>query len=400
MRIALLSTTEHLDGSDQSLRGLTRIGGHIIARQHVEFALELGCEHIVFLASALHPELLEIQHFVEDTGARFQIIRDIRPLSGLVRSADELLVITDGLAFDAAKAAAEIGSRKTVLTLPAQGRVEAGFERLDRDRAWAGIMLVSGGLVEQMTDLPPDVDVQSSLLRLAMQAGTRTTDAKIEHQEWRLVRSEQIAQSVEAKWLEQAVSPTSLWAPVGHFADRAALGLVQSHSEPGRAAFALAAVASALMAGAAISGFMAYPLVGMGILLAAFVAARIGTTLMRVLRHGKTASRFDRVWPLILALTIDLLIVALSVWAGEKFVRPHVGFAAIVMSLLIWIAAAPKNHFAAEAMRDFLSDRGILIIVLIAGAMLGELLYVIQILVVTLSVFLVVQSYRSRLTVV
>src|SRR5690606_40835190 len=91
-------------------------------------------------------------------------------LLGAVRADDELLALAPGLLPEAADALEGLGKRKGVLVLPAGPGVAAGFERLDLNRAWAGALVVGGAQVELLSDLPPDIEPTSALVRIALQA--------------------------------------------------------------------------------------------------------------------------------------------------------------------------------------------------------------------------------------
>ncbi|WP_206678135.1 hypothetical protein, partial [Salmonella enterica] len=45
------------------------------------------------------------------------------------------------------------------------------FERIDADRAWAGILRTRGDRVARLAEMPPASDAASALLRIALQGG-------------------------------------------------------------------------------------------------------------------------------------------------------------------------------------------------------------------------------------
>lgn len=202
VRIALISAwSEAEDGADPAL-----IAGRSAARRQVDLAIALGCERIACLAAAPSREIVRMQHAAERAGLRFNAITGSRALAGLVKSSDELLVIAPHLVAEASFVVDALGNRPGMLVVPAERGVAAGFERIDRDHAWAGVLLVHGAVVDRLCDLPPDSDPTASLLRISAQAGIRRVllaPVTLDSGELALVVDETARKRAEKRWLDR-----------------------------------------------------------------------------------------------------------------------------------------------------------------------------------------------------
>ena len=169
LRTALLSAVERSE--DGTPRAFLELGGRTILVWQADLAISLGCERIVCLAQGPTPELLELQQELEEKGLSFQLIRGSLQLVSLLSADQDILVLADGLVFDRELAHAAIGDKRGIAALPAEEGIAAGFERIDANRAWAGLLVARANIVERLADMPPDVDTISLILRLALQAG-------------------------------------------------------------------------------------------------------------------------------------------------------------------------------------------------------------------------------------
>ncbi|MEP3420777.1 MAG: hypothetical protein ABJN35_03520 [Erythrobacter sp.] len=185
MRTALLAATKRMPSG--ALRADAMLAGRSVLAWQIDAATAMGCERFVCFCDAPTDTLLSLQKLVEENGGEFHAIRNNLQLVSLVRADDVLVMFADGLLADRAAAEEfcisensdpndpiEINLRKGIATLPAgHALVEVNpedFERIDRDRHWAGISVMRAGQVHQLADLPPDGDAMSMLLRLALQA--------------------------------------------------------------------------------------------------------------------------------------------------------------------------------------------------------------------------------------
>ncbi|QIQ86003.1 hypothetical protein [Erythrobacter sp.] len=178
MRTALLAALDH--GDDGALRAALMLGGRSVLARQGEVVRALGCERVICLTERFGEEILALQRMVEADGGEFHALRSGLQLPGIVRAEDELVVMLDGLVpqRDAVEAVvcAEGELVRGIVTLPASHPLAQAhphaFERIDRDRSWAGVFVMRAAPVQQLADLPGDSATIPLLLRLALQAGT------------------------------------------------------------------------------------------------------------------------------------------------------------------------------------------------------------------------------------
>lgn len=199
--------------SDGSGPASVRLLGRSAAERQAEFALACGCREIIALGFGASPEAIALRHWVERMGLAFRILRNGHALARVGLAGERLLVLSQGLMPDPGIIDDVIwAERGTLLTFPASKGVEAGFERIDLDRAWAGALVLPGALVPRLYDLPDDVEVPSALLRIALQAGlgeARLNPAVLVDTRWCLPRTQAEAEIAESRWLQGQLTVSS-----------------------------------------------------------------------------------------------------------------------------------------------------------------------------------------------
>lgn len=166
MRVALIAIDGQPHLADE--QGPVLVGGRALALRQLDFALAAGAERIIGLGHGATPEAVALRLASEAAGARFQVASGVEGLLGTVGTADDLLVFMPGLLPEARDALVALDQGFGVLTLP-ESVIAQGFERIDRERAWAGAARVPGNLIERLSDLASDVAIPSVLMRLALQ---------------------------------------------------------------------------------------------------------------------------------------------------------------------------------------------------------------------------------------
>ena len=162
---------------------------------------DLGCERIICLCESTTPEILELQREIEGEGGEFHAVRSSIQLVALLRSDDLLVFMLDGLVVDGNAVRNALGDgnalAKSVLTIPANHALSSehpdDFERIDASRSWAGLAVMRAAHAQKLADLPPDGEVMSLLIRIALQSGTPGSALPIEEMEegdWLLASDE------------------------------------------------------------------------------------------------------------------------------------------------------------------------------------------------------------------
>jgi len=345
-----------------------RLAGHSLAWHQVQAALALACERIVCLAEAPGPELAALQREAERRGATFNPVTHHRALSGLVRAADTLLVFAPGVLPDRDWLAQTFGARAGVAVLPADGAVEQGFERIDRERAWAGVLATRGDAVEALAALPPDADPIAGLLRVALQRGAGAVtvpDKWLDDGRWALVASSAAAERYQAGWYQRHVPAPSFERPGSALAHRLARAVVDRVSNAAGTATGLIAGGAAVAIVSAVAGYFGHVAAGVAGLTAASAILAVGTALGRLSRAG--TGEGARTWLGEARRTLlDVSLFAIAASPGE-FEGWTAEFAALVLIAVIRLA---RDERAPRPLRP-LSDRTVVFAVVAGAAAAG-----------------------------
>ena len=385
MRLALLSTLDSADAPGEQRAAYRVFGGIRLVERQLDIALGMGAKTVACLTDTVGKEVIELQHRAEHAGARFVVLREAHGLLGLATTADDLLVIASGLLPDS-DVLAEVLEKPAILTFPAEPSVRLGYERIDAESAWAGAMVTRASLVEQLADLPMGIDPISSLLRLALQAGTPRRPvplALLEAGDWQLAPVQAALDERAQRWVRQRAAPAPFTAPGTAAAER--MGARLSRDLFGRTGAQLPTLGAALFAIVAlVAAYFEWPLVSLGATAAMTILVAMGRVVARVLGDAEGGNRnwLSRT----VALLVDpVLAVALALTAPEAdgWLRLYVP---VVMLAVLGLAA----RLAPPKWRATFSDRVILSLLFLPAALFG----VTQILAAALTIAVLVSLFR------
>lgn len=342
-------------------RAFLRVGGISIARQQAVLALQLRCERVVCIAGGLSPELLDIQHLVEASGAGFHVIPDGRSLARLVTAVDEVIVFDDGLFASTTQAAALLEEGQAVLVQPVEAGLAAGFERIDLNHAAAGAMRLPGRLIERLADLPADCDVASALLRIGLQAGIRQRQIPVPGQDglfWTLLKTEDEAHALEPQWVRHRTRDEGALSP----ARAVALGIVRGmgpailHAGSGARAVVIGAAALALMALG--SGWFGLTVLGLAFAILGWILRDVAVLLARIEADpGRSGRGLDK--SEVYGWLMDGVIIVLAAWAmpaGPGWLQPERYFAPFILVAILRL----MPRLVAQRWAGWFGDRALL----------------------------------------
>ena len=263
LRTAFISAVKRTDRGD--LRAHAMMAGRSVLGWQVDCARSLGCERIVCLCDATTPEVLAQQSLVEAWGAEFHAIRGNLQLASLVRADDELVMLLDGLVPDPVAlksfAFSDGALVKGIATIPASHALAEAypddFERIDRDRHWAGFAAMRAAQVHKLADLPPDSDPMSLLIRLGLQSRVECREvpqAALENRGWLLATSQDGLIEREQALVSSGAAISPLSAPLNAAADGIVRQIAPRWIEKGGEVCAIAGLALVAI-GVGVSGF-------------------------------------------------------------------------------------------------------------------------------------------------
>jgi len=368
-----------------------------LPERQLHLAVALGCERIICLVQDIEAPSKRLREYAERTGLKFHTIDGPHKLLSLISANDELLVVTERLLFDAEVAVAVLARGNCVVVLPVEPGTAAGFERIDLNRAWAGMLWMPGHLVERISQLPSDCDASAALLRIALQGHVpdrNLPEAVLTDHRWTLIKSgEQLAQ-IENDWLHRRLASPGAYAPGRSFAALVTRRLIPRMLDRGWLPQTVkgsgVAVGGAGVAAAA-AGISA---LGIAAICVGWILLEAGGTLGSIRALGLPPERSPRRaflrwdWPMDICLVAAIALGLAGSWSDRVF-------APAVMLAFIRLAEAIAHARWTELARD----RVLLSGVLAFAAAIGILLPAVQVICAGWIVLLFVSlRSASRLT--
>lgn len=398
MLIGLISICTPSEEGDDVPRGMLRFAGQSIAERQMDLALRMGCERIVCLVEGISEDVIELQQAAQDHHVKFNAVTGGMSLLGQISINDDLLIFADGLLPEASAVERHLSERPAVLVIPAEGAVEEGFERLDSEWAWAGVLRTRGSVVEGLSQLPPDSDPISALLRISLQQGTKVVPldgAKARRSGWLLATSDAALEDFENEFLRRHAPRASFMQPVRAIADRIALKIAAPLLERGRGGFPLVAAGLLSAAGAVAAGTYGYALAGLGLLVFGSFIFDIGSTLATTLgaisqKNASVLQRFaDQISPV-----FEIAFIALAVMLAGRNPAVEDGFLAVMLMGLVLLARMiPPSRLTLT-----FHDRTLVLLILAVAGWLAVLRPTMAVGSLVLLGLLAWRQWRNRLT--
>ena len=155
------------------LRALLPLAGRSLFEYQARCAAAVGAAPIVVLVERVPVSLQEAFDRLRQEGVTVVPVSDGNEAASRFEAGTLILEIADGIAPDLGdlNRLVDLGE-PAIATLPDDEAHEA-YERLDSASRWAGIALVSAGTLGSTAAMLGDWDLQSTLLRRAVQSGAR-----------------------------------------------------------------------------------------------------------------------------------------------------------------------------------------------------------------------------------
>ena len=389
---------EPADGGS-TLRSSLRVGGHALARHQLALALALGAERVICITEGTGADLLMLQHTAEAAGALFHRVSGLHGLLALVSASDDVIALGDGL-LAWPDMATSLLANPCVLVQPVDAGLVAGFERLDFNHASASAMRVPGRLFEAMGQMPADIDIFSTLQRLALQWGLPrrelTTEA-VEHGRWSLLRSEAEAQAIEPRWISLHASSDRKTAPSTWIAGWGVRAFGPALLHAGSSGTVVALAAGVLAALALVSGWFGHAALGLALCGMAAVWFESASLFGRFERRSLLLPRPSLAPALIYSAIVDASLLLLLAMQGGEGLTLRVFPPLMLLGLLRLVPQVLGDGRLAA----WLEDRAVLALVLSLAALGGLLSVGVCVLATALLVLgLAVVGRRDQLTTV
>ncbi|MFL0356518.1 hypothetical protein ACI5KX_08545 [Erythrobacter sp. GH1-10] len=374
MHTALLSARKRTSGG--ALRAARMLAGRSVLAWQAKLARELGCERIVCLCDAPTGEILDLQREIEAAGGEFHVVRTSIQLVALLRSDDTLVIVADGLIIDADVARSiTVGEGKLlrgVFSVAADEEYAEqhpeDFERIDAQHRWAGLAIMRASQAQKLADLPPDGEVLSLLLRLALQARTELREVAFNEgskQGWVLAADEQALAMHEEALIDRA-APSRRWSgPLSALAGLGARFAVPSGLRSGELVAGIVAVL--LLLAGPVLGVFGLGVVGLAVVAIGALAADVAKTIDSFARNLLGRSRF----PFMAAhfsSAVDILAIATLITA-------MIDQSIVIWSIPLFTIGLLRlaGSFTPAPIAPFWNDRGLHLAVFAICAVYGVL---------------------------
>jgi hypothetical protein len=170
---ALIAAYHEADDPGGGLRATLPIAGRTLIERQVRLAAGAGAEPVVVVVERVTAALGGALDRLRAEGVALVLARSAEEAAEAVHSSDRILLVGDGLIAPEAAIARLVALDGPAILVVPDLRVDDRYERIDAQSRWAGLALIDGDMLKQTAAMLRDWDLQSTLLRRAVQAGAR-----------------------------------------------------------------------------------------------------------------------------------------------------------------------------------------------------------------------------------
>lgn len=187
---ALIAAYHEADDPGGALRATLPLAGRTLVERQARLAASAGAAPIVVAVERVPPGLTAAIDRMRAEGLQLVVARSAAEAAEAVQGDDTLLLMADGVlaAQSHIDRLSAIGGT-AILTVP-DVRVDDRYERIDAHSRWAGLALLDGALLQRTAAVLGDWDLQSTLLRRAVQGGARQISLRGEAADEQLIVAE------------------------------------------------------------------------------------------------------------------------------------------------------------------------------------------------------------------
>lgn len=211
---ALISATREAREPGVALRATFWLAGRTLVERQARLAAGAGAAVVIILVESLPAELVQAVERLRAEGLLVVTARNAVEAAAAISPGMKLMLIADGFVGDRVHVERLLGVDRPALLAVSDRGFDDRFERIDNDLRWAGLALVDADLLRDAAMMPADWDVQSTLLRRALQTGVKPlplTDER-EAAELALVERRQDFAELQRRILAGATAGPRNWA--------------------------------------------------------------------------------------------------------------------------------------------------------------------------------------------
>jgi hypothetical protein len=171
MLAGLIFATQSADDRPNVLAETLPFGGVTLIEFQARQLIAAGVSQIVVVVARLTPELLGAAGRIARRGITIDTVRGAQEAADKLHPLARLLVVADGLITSQSVIDMMAAEGAAALLVLHEDDAESEYERLGGQAAWAGLARLDARRIAEVAALPRDYDFQSTLLRVAAQAG-------------------------------------------------------------------------------------------------------------------------------------------------------------------------------------------------------------------------------------
>lgn len=164
------------ESAEGGLRAALPVAGRTLVERQARLAAAAGAAPIVLVVDGHAGQLASAVERLRQEGLPVEVARSAGEAARIVQADDRVLLIGDGILAEDPEAD-RIVEAEGYAVLTVADEVGDRFERVDSDSRWAGLAMIDGLLLKHTAPMLQDWDLQSTLLRRALQENARQVRA-------------------------------------------------------------------------------------------------------------------------------------------------------------------------------------------------------------------------------
>lgn len=170
MLAGLLFAMHDADDRPAMLTATLPFGGVTLIEYQARLLVAAGAAQVVILVSRLTPELLGAINRIGKRGVAVDTVRTAAEAAAKLHPLARVLMLADGLTTTEDTLAVLARDGGDALLVMPEDQSAGGYERVGGGMVWAGVARLDPRRLGELSAMPRDYDVQSTLVRLASQA--------------------------------------------------------------------------------------------------------------------------------------------------------------------------------------------------------------------------------------
>lgn len=171
--VALICAYSEREDAAGALRAALPLAGRSLLERQALAAIAAGAETLLVVTNPSDPAMTAAAGRLAADGTAVQLAGDAVDAARRVEAGDAILLVGDGALVDEEEVARLTEQDGYSILTVADDSPDQRFERIDADARWAGFALIDGRLLRDTASMLDDWDLQSTLLRRAVQQGAR-----------------------------------------------------------------------------------------------------------------------------------------------------------------------------------------------------------------------------------